>query len=178
VEYSALLGFISLGVLTVLMIGKALTVMEIRSQDQAHRRNIHHISEIEEDLDTSRRKYLIALKSEGVAKHRVSQLRVRLTSMKHHMEQIEMSAIQEEQRKKQEKEQALEMAVLTALGGPAHRDSHFKRVMKVITQLIDLEKQGSGEELVAAVKEKLDEISDTGMLDVDSKQDGQEKTEN
>ena len=154
--------------MALLMIGKVLTVLEMRSQSESQRRNIHRISEIEADLDTSRRKYLIALKSEGVAKHKVSQLRVRFTSMKHHMEQFEMSAIQEEQRKKNEKEQALEMAVLTALGGPAHRDSHFSRVMKVITQLIDLEKQGSGEELVAAVKEKLDEISEMGMLDADA----------
>lgn len=55
---------------------------------------------------------------------------------------------------------------MEALGGPtARRDSHFKRVMKAITSLIDLDKQNNSEELISTVQEKLAEMARNGTLD-------------
>jgi uncharacterized protein YjgD (DUF1641 family) len=55
---------------------------------------------------------------------------------------------------------------MEALGGPtARRDSHFKRVMKAITQLIDLDKQNNNEDLISSVQEKLAQMSADGTLD-------------
>ena len=127
-ESTALRGMVALGGLALLLVGKILTVIELRSQDQKYRQNLYKISEIENDLDTSRRKYLIALKAEGVAKNRMSQLKTRLASLKQHMEQIALTAAQEASRKKREKEQALELAVLQAMGGGiTSRQSLFAR---------------------------------------------------
>ncbi len=169
-DSSAFLGFLALGFLVFLLVGKMLVVYELKSQDQVYRKNLHKISEIESDLESSRRKYLIALKAEGVAKHRVSQLRTRLASMKQHAEQLALTAAQEVSRKKREKEQALELAVLQAMGGTSHRDSHFLRVMKVITQLVDVEKQLSDGEIIDAVRQALEQL---GSLE----EDGQAQVE-
>lgn len=166
-DSTTLLGLVALGGLAVLLIGKILTVIELRSQDQNYRQNLYKISEIENDLDTSRRKYLIALKAEGVAKNRVSQLKTRLASLKQHMEQIALTAAQEASRKKREKEQALELAVLQAMGGASHRDNHFLRVMKVIKQLIDLEEHKSNDEVIKAVQEALAELDKQGTFKMD-----------
>ena len=55
---------------------------------------------------------------------------------------------------------------MEALGGPtARRDSHFKRVMKAITQLIDLDKQNNNENLITTVQEKLAQMAEDGSLD-------------
>lgn len=155
-----ILGLVAVGFLALLLGGKILAVMELRAQEQVYRKNLFRISEIESDLETSRRKYLIALKAEGVAKNRVSQLRTREASLKQHMDQIALTAAQEAARKKREKEQALELAVLQAMGGPAHRDSHFLRVMKVIRQVIDLEAKNSNEDIVKVVQKALAEVAE------------------
>ena len=155
-----ILGLVAIGFLGLLLAGKILTVMELRAQEQVYRKNLFRISEIESDLETSRRKYLIALKAEGVAKNRVSKLRMREASLKQHMDQIALTEAQEEARKNREKEQALELAVLQAMGGPAHRDSHFLRVMKVIKQVIDLEAKNSNEEIMKAVQTALVEVAE------------------
>jgi hypothetical protein len=65
-------GIITLSLLALLVIVKMLTVLETRSQDIQYRNNTKRIQELTEDLDTSRRKYLIAFKSEGVSKHKLS----------------------------------------------------------------------------------------------------------
>ena len=76
----------------LLLVGKMLTAYELKSQDQAYRKNSHKISEIESDLESPSRKYLIALKAEGVAKNRVSQLKTRLATVKQHAEKLAMTA--------------------------------------------------------------------------------------
>lgn len=167
-DSTALLGLVALGFLAILLLGKILTVMELKSQDQAYRQYLHKISEKEADLETSRRKYLIALKAEGVAKNRVSQLKTRMASLKQHMEQIALTAAQEASRKKKEKEQALEMAVLKSMGGASHRDNHFLRVMKVIKQLVDLDEHKSDDEVIQAVQGALAELDKQGTLNVDA----------
>ena len=154
-DSTAFLGFIALAFLVLLLVGKVLVVYELKSQDQVYRKNLHKISEIESDLESSRRKYLIALKAEGVAKNRVSQLKTRLATLKQHSEQLAMTAAQDAARKEKEKEKALELAVLQAMGGASHRDSHFLRVMKVITQLVDLSDKKTNQEIVDAVGEAL-----------------------
>lgn len=164
-DSSAFLGFIALGFLVLLMAGKILVVFELKSQNQVYRKNLHKISDIEDNLESSRRKYLIALKAEGVAKHRVSQLKTRLASLKQHAEQLALTAAQEVARKKREKEQVLELAVLQAMGGAAHRDSHFLRVMKVITQLIDVEEKKTDQEVVEAVRQALEQLGSEGMIE-------------
>ena len=156
---SAFLGLMALGLLVLLMVGKILTVLELREKGQMYRKNTHRITELEEDLDTSRRRYLIALEGEGVGKNKVSQLKTRLAGLKQHMEQIEMSEVKEQARRHQEKEKALEMSVLQALGGPSQRDSYFHRVMNIITQLIDVSKLESNDDIIQAVQVKLAECT-------------------
>ena len=65
-------GILTLSFLALLLIIKMLTVLEVRAQDVQYRTNTKKIQDLQEDLDTSRRKYLIAVKAEGVAKHRLS----------------------------------------------------------------------------------------------------------
>ena len=130
--------------------------MELRSLERDYRQNQSRFSDLEEDLETSRRKYLIALKSEGVGKHKVSQLRTRCASLKQHLEQLEITAAQQETQKVENLQSKLEGFVMNALGGSTvRRDSQFKRVMKVINQLVDLENQENSEELVAAIQKKI-----------------------
>lgn len=165
-DSTAFLGVVALLFLTILLVAKILAVLELKSKEQTYRKNLHKISDIESNLESSRRKYLIGLKAEGVAKNRVSQLKTRLATLKQHMEQLTLSAAQDAARKHREKEQVLEMAVLQAMGGAEHRDSHFLRVMKVIRQLINLEDQGSNEAVVKAVQVALADMDKNGELDV------------
>jgi len=162
---SWLLGLTALGFLGLLLGGKILTVLELRALEEEFRRNQHRIAELNEALDTSRRKYLLALKAEGTAKRKLVNLKTRFAHLKQHLEQIEATVAQQRAREQQELEHALEVLVMKALGGPSvRRDSHFKRVMGVIRDLIDLEKHGSSEELIAAVQEKLAEMGRAGTL--------------
>jgi hypothetical protein len=155
-------GVITLSFLALLVVVKMLTVLETRSQDLQFRNNTRRTQETTEELDVSRRKYLIAVKSEGVSKHKLSQLKTRWANLK----QIQITSAQHEQRTEKEIELTLEKVVMEALGGPtARRDSHFKRVMKVIAQLIDLDKENNSEDLISTVQEKLAEMSKDGSLD-------------
>ncbi len=159
-------GIITLSFLALLIIVKMLTVLEVRAQDVEYRNNTKRIQDIQEDLDTSRRKYVIAVKAEGVAKHRLSQLKTRFANLKQNFEQIQISTANQEQRKQKELELTLERVVMEALGGPtARRDSHFKRVTNAIKQLIDLDKKNNSEEVIEAVQQKLIEMAQDGSLE-------------
>ncbi len=160
-----LMGFATLVFLVLLLLGKTLTAIELRSLERDFRQNQARISELEEDLETSRRKYLIALKAEGVAKHKTSQLRTRLTSLRQQMEHIQATRAQQAAQKDREKGQKLEGLVMHLLGGPSVRkDSQFKRVMKVIDQLVDLEGKGNSEDLFEAIQKKVKEMGREGLL--------------
>ena len=65
-KISTVLGFAALGFIVMLLLGRMFTVMELRSLERDYRQNQSRFSYLEEDLDTSCRKYLVALKSEGV----------------------------------------------------------------------------------------------------------------
>lgn len=159
-------GILTLSFLALLLIIKMLTVLEVRAQDVQYRTNTKKIQDLQEDLDTSRRKYLIAVKAEGVAKHRLSQLKTRFANLKQHFEQIQISTANQEERRQKELELTLKRVVMEALGGPtARRDSHFKRVTKAIKQLIDLNKKNNSEEVIEAVQQKLVEMSEDGSLE-------------
>ena len=163
---SFILGTTTLVFLLLVLAGRILTVLELRSLEQQYRRNLRHISDLDETLDTSRRKYLVGLKAEGVSKQKLAHLKTRLVNATQHLEQIENTAAEQREREQQELEHSLEVIVMKALGGPsARRDSHFKRVMKVIKDLIDLEKQSNSEEVIAVVQQKLAEMMRTGDLD-------------
>ncbi len=171
------LGFATLGCLLVLLLIRALTVWELRSLNSEHRQIQHQISETEQDLDTSRRKYLIALKAEGVAKHKTSQARTNLAGRKQHLEQLELTDLQHGARKEKELEQKLEAIVMDALGGASvRRDSQFKSVMKVINQLIDLEKRNEGGDLITAIQQKIKEMGREGLVEAAEKGGIQEPT--
>lgn len=159
-------GILTLSFLALLLIIKMLTVLEVRAQDVEYRNNNKKIQDSQEDLETSRHKYVIAVKAEGVAKNRLSQLKTRHANLKQHFEQIQISTANQEERRQKELELTLERVVMEALGGPtARRDSHFKRVTKAIKQLIDLDKKNNSEEVIEAVQEKLVEMTKNGSLD-------------
>ena len=158
-------GILTLSCLALVLIIKMLTTLEVRAQDVQYRSNTKRIQDLQEDLDTSRRKYVIALKAEGVVKNRLSQLKTRYANLKQHHEQLQITSAQHEERKQKELELTLERVVMEALGGPTARgDSHFKRVTKAIKQLIDLDKQTNSEEVIEAVQAKLVEMSKDGTL--------------
>jgi hypothetical protein len=159
------LGLVTFGFLIVLLSSKILTVLEIRSLTHKHLRSVNRIIELEADLDTSRQRYLIALKSEGVSKNKVSQLKKRHAAAKQQWEQIQETARQQEAQLQREKEGKLEALVLQALGGGSvRRDSHFKKVMSVISQMIDLDEHTNAEELMVAIQGKLAEIEKKGKV--------------
>lgn len=103
-------GILTLSFLALLLIIKMLTVLEVRAQDVQYRTNTKKIQDLQEDLDTSRRKYLIAVKAEGVAKHRLSQLKTRFANLKQHFEQVQISTANQE-----ELELTLERVVMEAV---------------------------------------------------------------
>ena len=74
------LGFMALGFLVLLLAGKTLAALETRALERQYRTNQHRIIDLDADLETSRRKYLISLKAEGVSKHKMSQLKIRYAS--------------------------------------------------------------------------------------------------
>jgi hypothetical protein len=88
------------------------------------------------------------VKSEGVSKHKLSQLKTRWGTLKQNLEQIQITSSQRENQREKELELTLE-----------------KVVMKAITQLIDLDKQNNNENLISTVQEKLAEMADDGTLD-------------
>jgi hypothetical protein len=52
-----------------------------------------------------------------------------------------------------------------ALGGTSvRRDSQFKRVMKVITRLVDAEKGSDSDQIIAAIEEKIRQMGRKGLL--------------
>ena len=162
---SMLLGIMTLAFLVMLLLVKFLTGFELRAKGQSHRNNQNRMLEIESELEVSRKKYLNALKAEGVAKHKVSQVRIKLTGLKQHFDQIQMTASQQRAQKEKDKGGKLEALVLEALGGTSVRkDTHFKRVMKVINQLIDVDKQTNSEELFTAIQKKIAEMGATGTI--------------
>jgi hypothetical protein len=162
---SLLLGLGTLGFLLLLLLAKSLTVLELRARESEYRHNTVQISDLEQDLDTSRRKYLIAIKAEGVAKHRLSQAKTKLASLKQHADALRKTAAQSVARKEKEQEQRLEGIVMHALGGTSvRRDSQFKRVMKVITRLVDAEKGSDNDQIIAAIEEKIRQMGRKGLL--------------
>ena len=170
-------GILMLGFLALLVIVKMLTVLESRSQEIKYRNNTRRIQAVVEDLETSRAKYLIAVKAEGVSKHKLGSLKTRWANLKQNLEQIEITGAQREERREKELQLTLEKVVMEALGGPtARRDSHFKRVMKVISQVIDLDKQNNSEELIATVQEKLSAMAQDGTLDASPLSQAREAT--
>lgn len=167
---SILLGFATLGFLLLLLLAKMLSSLELRSREADYRHNQARISDLEQDLDTSRRKYLIAIKGEGVAKYRLSQGKTKLASLRQHLEQLQKTAAQHAKKKKKDQEQRLEGLVMQALGGPSvRRDSQFKRVMKVIRQLVDLEKDADSEQVMAAIQEKIAQLGRQGLIEAAEK---------
>lgn len=108
-------GTITLSALVLLLIVKMLTVLEVSAQDVQYRNNTKRIQDLQEDLDTSRRKFVIAVKAEGVAKNRLSQLKMRFANLKQHFEQIQISAAAQKQRRQKELKLTLERVVMEAL---------------------------------------------------------------
>ena len=162
---SLLLGLGTLGCLLLLLLAKTLTVLELRARESEYRHNTVRISDLEQDLDTSRRKYLIAIKAEGVSKHRLAQAKTKLASLRQHADQLRKTAAQSAARKEKEQEQRLEGIVMHSLGGTSvRRDSQFKRVMKVITRLVDAEKGSDSDEIIAAIEEKIRQMGRKGLL--------------
>ena len=82
--------------MVLLLIVKMLTVLEVSAQDVQYRNNTKRIQDLQEDLDTSRRKYVIAVKAEGVTKNRLSQLKTRFDNLKQYFEQTQISAAAQE----------------------------------------------------------------------------------
>ena len=126
-------GILTLSFLALLLIIKMLTVLEVRAQDVQYRTNTKKIQDLQEDLDTSRRKYLIAVKAEGVAKHRLSQLKTRFANLKQHFEQIQISTANQEERRQKELELTLERVVMEAV----------QRMEAVQQKLVEMSEDGS-----------------------------------
>jgi len=155
-----ILALVTFVFLLILIAVKVLTVLELRSLAYKHHRNQNRVMELEADLDTSRRRYLIALKAEGVAKNKVSTLKMRHATSKQHLDQLATTARQQEAQEQREVEGRLEALVMQALGGTSvRRDSHFKKVMSVIRHLPDLDQHSNNEELMTAIQQKLVEIA-------------------
>ncbi len=164
-----ILGLATLGFLLLLLLAKMLTSLELRARESECRHNQARIFDVEQDLDTSRRKYLLAIKAEGVAKHRLSQSKTRLASLRQHLEQLQHTAKQHADQRQKDQEKRLEGLVMQALGGASvRRDSQFKRVMKVIRKLVDIE-TGDSEQVMAAIQEKIGQMGRQGLIEAAEK---------
>jgi dTDP-4-amino-4,6-dideoxygalactose transaminase len=138
------------------VIGKGMAVALIQKYEALIRRCQQKLFDASGRAKYAQQRYVIVQKAEGVAVHRVSTLKYRLSSLEEQIAQVELYEIKQELEKEREVGIVLDQVVRRALSQVGSVDEgRIQEVMRVITTLIDLEKQGSADEMVTAIREKL-----------------------
>ncbi len=138
------------------IIGKSMAVALVRHYEDIIQRHQKKLVEINAHLKLAQQKHVIAKKAEGLAAHKASTLKYRLSCLEEQISDVELQEVKHELEKNREVTVVLDQVVRKALGQIGGGDEErVQQVMSVITALIDVEKQGNGDDLIAAIREKL-----------------------
>lgn len=152
---------ICLILIAVCVIGKYLMVAEVRRLEGVVRSKQQRFFEAGGRVKVAQQKLLIAQKSEGLAARKISTLKYRLQGLESQMAEVEIQEVEEQLVKQREIGAVLDKVVRTALRQAGlENETQVRRLMGAISSLIDLEKAGSGEDLVAAIRQKLTELKE------------------
>ena len=153
--------------IAVCVVGKYLMVAEVRRLEGVIRTKQQRFFEAGGRVKVAQQKLLIAQKSEGLAARKISTLKYRLQGLESQMAEVEIQEVEEQLVKQREIGGVLEKVVRTALRqGGLENETQVRRLIGAISSLIDLEKAGSGEDLVAAIRQKLTELKEGKAADV------------
>lgn len=152
---------VALAMMAASIIGKSLAVALVRHYEDALLQQHKKFVDVSTQLKVAQQKQVIAKKAEGVAAHKVATLKYRLSCLEDQIAQVELIEIKQELEKQREVGVVLDHVVRKALGQIGRDDEgRVQQVMGVITAMIDVEKQGNGDDLIAAIREKLTEMKE------------------
>lgn len=152
---------ISLTLVVACIIGKSLVISVIRRFEDVIRVNQQKMVDASGRVKVAHQKYIIAQKAEGLAAHKAAVLKHRLSDLEDQITQVELLEVRSALEKQREVGIILEQVVRRALNQVGIKDeTQVQKVMGAISSLIDLEKQGSSEELVAAIRDKLVQLKE------------------
>ncbi|OGG53984.1 MAG: hypothetical protein A3F84_04805 [Candidatus Handelsmanbacteria bacterium RIFCSPLOWO2_12_FULL_64_10] len=153
---------IAMLLVAAVVLGKYLIISEIRRLEGVIRGKQQKLLDTSGRVKVAQQKLMVAQKTEGLAAHKVATLKYRLTHLEEQMVQVELIEIKAELERQQEVAFVLDKVIRKALGQAGVEDEdHVRKVMGVITSLIDLEKHGNSDELIAAIREKLIQLKET-----------------
>ena len=151
----------------VCIVGKYLIVSEIRRQEQVLRDKQQKLFEENNRAKLAQQKSLVAQKTLGLAERKLATLKYRLSNLEKQITDVEVQEIEEDLGRQRQIEVVLEKVVRTALLEAGFKDeAQVLKVMGAISSLIDLEKQGSGDELIAEIRDKLQELKEKGEMEL------------
>ena len=152
----------------VCIVGKYLIVSEIRRQEQVLRDKQQKLFEENNRAKLAQEKSLVAQKTLGLAERKLATLKYRLLNLEKQITDVEVQEIEEDLGRQRQIAVVLEKVVRTALLEAGFKDeTQVLKVMGAISSLIDLEKQGSGDELIAEIRDKLQELKEKGEMEVE-----------
>ena len=159
----------------VCIVGKYLIVSEIRRQEQVLRDKQQKLFEENNRAKLAQQKSLVSQKALGLAERKLATLKYRLSNLEKQITDVEVQEIEEDLGRQRQIEVVLEKVVRAALLEAGFKDeTQVLKVMGAISSLIDLEKQGSGDELIAEIRDKLQELKEKGEMEVEGEASDEE----
>ncbi len=155
---------ISMLLVAAVILGKYLIISEIRRLEDVIRGKQQRLIDTSGRVRVAQQRLTIAQKGEGLAAHKVATLRYRFTHLEEQMTQVELLEIRAELEKQREVGIVLDKVVRKALSQAGLEDEdQVRKVMGAISNLIDLEKQGNSDDLIAAIREKLIQLKEGAL---------------
>lgn len=155
---------IAMLLVAAVVLGKYLMISEIRRLEDVIRGKQQKLLDVSGRVKVAQQRLLVAQKAEGLAAHKVATLKYRLTNLEEQMVQVELVEIKTELERQREVTFVLDKVIRKALGrGGVEDEDHVRKVVGVITSLIDLEKHGNSDELIAAIREKLIQLKENPL---------------
>jgi dTDP-4-amino-4,6-dideoxygalactose transaminase len=155
---------ITMLLVAAVVLGKYLIVSEIRRLEDVIRGKQQKLLDASGRVKVTQQRLMVAQKAEGLAAHKVATLKYRLTNLEEQLVQVELVEIKAELERQREVTFVLDKVIRKALGQAGVEDEdHIRKVMGVITSLIDLEKHENSDELIAAIREKLIQLKENPL---------------
>jgi len=147
---------ISLLLVGAVVLGKYLIVCEIRRLEDVVRGRQQRLLEASGKVKVAHQKLAIAQKAEGLAAHKAATLKYRLAGLEDRILDVELQEMKVDLEKQRAVASVLDKVVRKALSQAGIEDeAHVRKVLEAVSSLIDLEKQGGSDDLIAAIREKL-----------------------
>lgn len=163
---------IALAMTMASIIGKSMAVALVRRYEDTIAGYQKKLADLHTQLKISQQKHVIAKKAEGIAAHKAATLKYRMAQLEDQMTDVELLEVKQELERNREVTVVLDQVVRKALGNIGRGgEERVQKVMGVITTLIDMEKHGTSDDLIAAIREKLLAIKE-GLVMGDSAREG------